>query len=145
MTILAALPVSLLLTASPPPAPSPAPTWTPTPIRCVDATGNPLPEAANPITSGPGGPAKPPKLVKRVNPIASRNTLCRLPTTVMVEALVTSKGDVCGVVVIGEVALNCEGFAEALRAAVKHWKFEPARDENDQPVAVYFVNSTRFR
>ena len=144
MVLTSTLAVSLLLAAPPVAAPTPFPLGTPIPIQCLDASGNPIPEAANPATAEAGGPLTPPKVRKRVSPVWPRKTAgCQLPITVMVEAVVTTKGDVCEAIVLGELSPGCEPFGQALRAAVKKWKFKPARI-GDKPVAVYFINSTSF-
>lgn len=146
MVLLPTLAMSLLLEA-PLPAHTPnpgVPAPTPVPIQCLDAQGQPLPEAMNPEPPTAAN-ITPPKVRQRAAPVwPSRLWGCHVLPDIVVQGIITTKGDLCGATVTTKLSKLCEPFGQAWLDAVKKWKFEPARI-GDQPVPVIFVTSVKYR
>lgn len=108
----------------------------------------PAASAASPSTeaSEKKGDLTPPKLVTRVDPDYPESARAnRVEGMIVVDALIDDKGNVTGV----SVAKGVEGddgkaLAEAAMAAVKQWKFEPAKMDG-KPVATKFAVTINFR
>lgn len=77
------------------------------------------------------------KVTKRVMPVVSKVAKqSRITGTVKLVAVVSPGGTVTRVRLIGGNAL----FVAAAEEAVKQWKFEVAKDETTEPIAIKFDN-----
>lgn len=108
--------------------------------------------AALPLAwAGPGGPAHyqdgsgltEPVAVQKVNPAYPESARAeKLEGTVILDVLIAKNGEVTGVKLVKGADQDLD--AAALAAAAK-WRFEPARDADGNPVAVYYTLTFRFR
>ena len=86
----------------------------------------------------------PPKLIERVNPVYPEEARkAGVTGVVIVSALVGEDGTVQNVEVMRPLEKGC---TEAAVAAVRQWRYEPARSESTgKPVRVYFTVTIEFR
>ena len=78
------------------------------------------------------------KITKKVQPVISKIAKqSRITGTVKLVAVVSPEGAVTSVRILGGNAL----FVAAAEEAVKQWKFEVAKDETAEPIAIKFENN----
>jgi hypothetical protein len=138
-------PTAQSVTSTPAPSPTPTPpVLAPSQAPCVGPDGKPLPEAMMPVLIG-SKDLTPPRIRKKRNPVFPLLMGgCRIPPKVVVEAIITTKGDICGARIASELPPQCAAYGKAWLNAVKQWKFHPAR-MGEEPVAVFFVTTGTYQ
>lgn len=122
---------SLLLALCAAAAPRSAP-----PLRCLDASGQPSPDALKPLRVGET--IERPELVHRVKPVWPDNTRYS-GGAIVIESIIDRRGRICA----ARLLKGRGPWADASLAAVKQWKFKPAK-RNGRPMAVFYYLTVHF-
>jgi protein TonB len=122
---------ALLLALSAAAAPQPS-----TPLQCRDERGRPFPAASRPLRVG--GNVTRPLAVHQEWPDWTKDPP-RLRGVVLIESIIDQHGRVCA----ARLMKGSGPLAESTLAALKRWKFEPAKI-NGRPIPVYYTFLIRF-
>lgn len=129
--------VCLVLLLMPGSAPADETEVLPAPV-CLGRDGQPLPEAKDPVPVT--GEVERPVLVS--NPIPgwpARVKGCEAPPRVWVQAVVTTRGEVCAAGLLKPLPRECGKFGEIAVEAVRKWKFRPYLKEGAPVSFLYYV------
>jgi TonB-like protein len=106
------------------------------PFQCLDEQGRPFPDTSQPLrvdSTVTGG-----RIVHRELPSWPKENV-PFQRVIVMEAIVDRRGRVCAT----RLLRGSGPLAESALAALKRWKFEPART-NGRPTPFYFAVELRF-
>jgi len=107
------------------------------PPVCLGRDGQPLPEAKNPVHVG--REVDRPVLVSNPMPRWPRRVKgCDTPPRIWVQALVTTKGEICAANLLKPLPQACNPLGERAVEAVQKWKFRPYLKDG-VPVAFHYA------
>ncbi len=99
--------------------------------------------AGEPAHFEKGGHLTEPVAVHKVQPAYPESARdAKTEGTVVLDALIRTDGSVDRVKILESAG---DELDSAATAAAKQWRFEPARDKDGNPVAVYYTLTFRFR
>ena len=132
-----ALGLALMLLSSAGSAEEPSPTAFPPP-ECRGRDGQILPEARDPVPTT--GPTDRPVVLSSPVPRPPRPPRgCEVPPRIWVQAVVTTKGEVCATAPLLPVPEECSAYGELAVKAVRKWKFKPLVRDGKQVAFLYYV------
>lgn len=100
------------------------------------------PQPAPPGFERPGGEVRPPRLIRRVEPVSTEEARkARVSGIVILEVLIDAAGNVVGATILKPLPF---GLDQAAVDAVRQWKFEPAT-RNGVPVPAALNLTVNFR
>jgi TonB family protein len=106
------------------------------PLQCLDERGRPFLDAFRPVRIS--GSLTRPRLVHRDWPAWPEGPQS-IQGVILIESIIDRHGRVCA----ARLRKGSGPLAKSALAAMKQWKFEPARI-NGRPVAVYYTLEMRF-
>lgn len=132
-----ALCLALMLVSSAGSAEEPSPTAFPPP-ECRGRDGQILPEAKDPVPTT-GSTNRPVAVSSPLPRPPSRSKGCEVPPRIWVQAVVTTKGEVCATGLLLPVPKDCSAYAELAVKAVRKWKFRPLVRDGKPVAFLYYI------